>query len=37
MEFNFGSVALVLFIIALVFVFKTINVVPQQHGAERDQ
>jgi regulator of protease activity HflC (stomatin/prohibitin superfamily) len=32
MEFNFGSVALVLFIVALVFVFKTINVVPQQHA-----
>src|SRR6478672_9639758 len=32
MEFNFGTVALVVFIIALVFVFKTINVVPQQHA-----
>jgi regulator of protease activity HflC (stomatin/prohibitin superfamily) len=32
MELNFGSVALVLFIVALVFVFKTINVVPQQHA-----
>ncbi|HEY1044551.1 MAG TPA: stomatin-like protein [Telluria sp.] len=32
MELNFGSVALVLFVIALVFVFKTINVVPQQHA-----
>src|SRR5512141_525708 len=32
MECNFGSVALVLFIVALVFVFKTINVVPQQHA-----
>jgi regulator of protease activity HflC (stomatin/prohibitin superfamily) len=32
MEFSFGSVALVIFIIALVFVFKTINVVPQQHA-----
>ncbi len=32
MEFNFGSVALVIFILALVFVFKTINVVPQQHA-----
>ena len=31
MEF-FGSVATVLFIVALVFVFKTINVVPQQHA-----
>jgi regulator of protease activity HflC (stomatin/prohibitin superfamily) len=28
----FGTVALVIFIIALVFVFKTINVVPQQHA-----
>ena len=27
----FGSVAMVLFFVALVFVFKTINVVPQQH------
>ncbi|MES2148874.1 MAG: stomatin-like protein [Pseudomonadota bacterium] len=32
MEFSFGSVALVLFVVALVFVFKTINVVPQQHA-----
>jgi regulator of protease activity HflC (stomatin/prohibitin superfamily) len=32
MEFNFGSVALVLFFLAMVFVFKTINVVPQQHA-----
>jgi regulator of protease activity HflC (stomatin/prohibitin superfamily) len=32
MEFSFGSVALVLFFLALVFVFKTINVVPQQHA-----
>ncbi|TQK03363.1 SPFH domain-containing protein [Herbaspirillum sp. SJZ107] len=32
MEFSFGTVALVIFIIALVFVFKTINVVPQQHA-----
>ncbi|MCG2584107.1 SPFH domain-containing protein [Massilia sp. TS11] len=32
MEFGFGSVALVVFIIALVFVVKTINVVPQQHA-----
>lgn len=32
MEFNFGSVALVIFIIAIVFVVKTINVVPQQHA-----
>jgi regulator of protease activity HflC (stomatin/prohibitin superfamily) len=32
MEFSFGTVALVVFIIAIVFVFKTINVVPQQHA-----
>jgi regulator of protease activity HflC (stomatin/prohibitin superfamily) len=32
MEFSFGSVALVVFVIAVVFVFKTINVVPQQHA-----
>jgi regulator of protease activity HflC (stomatin/prohibitin superfamily) len=32
MEFTFGTVALVFFIIALVFIFKTINVVPQQHA-----
>jgi regulator of protease activity HflC (stomatin/prohibitin superfamily) len=32
MEFSFGSLGLVLFIIAVVFVFKTINVVPQQHA-----
>lgn len=32
MEFNFGSVALILFVIAMVFVVKTINVVPQQHA-----
>ena len=32
MEFSFGTVALVLFVVALVFVFKTINVVPQQHA-----
>ncbi|WP_230020680.1 SPFH domain-containing protein [Massilia sp. Bi118] len=30
--FSFGTVALVIFIIALVFVIKTINVVPQQHA-----
>ena len=29
---SFGGVALILFILALVFVFKTINVVPQQHA-----
>ncbi len=32
MDVNFGGFAFVLFIIALVFVFKTINVVPQQHA-----
>jgi regulator of protease activity HflC (stomatin/prohibitin superfamily) len=32
MELNFGMVALILFIIALVFIVKTINVVPQQHA-----
>lgn len=29
---GFGSVAFILFIVAVVFVFKTINVVPQQHA-----
>jgi regulator of protease activity HflC (stomatin/prohibitin superfamily) len=32
MPFNFGSVALLFFILAIVFVVKTINVVPQQHA-----
>ena len=32
MEFTFGTFALVIFVVALVFVFKTINVVPQQHA-----
>ncbi|WP_305821483.1 SPFH domain-containing protein [Massilia brevitalea] len=32
LEFSFGTVALVIFIIAMVFVIKTINVVPQQHA-----
>jgi regulator of protease activity HflC (stomatin/prohibitin superfamily) len=32
MEFSFETVALVLFVIAMVLVFKTINVVPQQHA-----
>ena len=32
MATGFGSVALILFILAIVFVFKTINVVPQQHA-----
>lgn len=31
-ELSFGTVALVIFIIAMVFVIKTINVVPQQHA-----
>ena len=29
---GFGSVALILFVVAVVFVIKTINVVPQQHA-----
>jgi regulator of protease activity HflC (stomatin/prohibitin superfamily) len=32
MELSFGTVALVIFVIAAVFVIKTINVVPQQHA-----
>lgn len=32
MEFSFSSFALILFVIAIVFVVKTINVVPQQHA-----
>jgi regulator of protease activity HflC (stomatin/prohibitin superfamily) len=32
MLFSFGNVALILFILAIVFVVKTINVVPQQHA-----
>ncbi|MDB5773281.1 MAG: paraslipin [Burkholderia sp.] len=32
MGFSFGTVSIVLFIIAVVFVIKTINVVPQQHA-----
>jgi regulator of protease activity HflC (stomatin/prohibitin superfamily) len=32
MELNIGSVSLILFILAIVFVVKTINVVPQQHA-----
>ncbi|MDB5763559.1 MAG: paraslipin [Herminiimonas sp.] len=32
MEFSFGTVSLIIFILAVVFVFKTINVVPQQHA-----
>src|SRR3954462_3460846 len=32
MEFGFGTIALVLFIVGIVFVVKTVNVVPQQHA-----
>jgi regulator of protease activity HflC (stomatin/prohibitin superfamily) len=32
MGISFGTVTLVVFVVALVFVFKTINVVPQQHA-----
>jgi len=32
MEINVGTVALIIFFLAIVFVFKTINVVPQQHA-----
>jgi regulator of protease activity HflC (stomatin/prohibitin superfamily) len=32
MEITIGNVALIVFVLALVFVFKTINVVPQQHA-----
>ncbi|MES2832175.1 MAG: stomatin-like protein [Pseudomonadota bacterium] len=32
METGFGSVAVILFILAVVFVYKTIHVVPQQHA-----
>ncbi|NGZ85033.1 SPFH domain-containing protein [Duganella aceris] len=32
MDISFGNVTFILFILALVFVFKTINVVPQQHA-----
>ena len=32
MDFGFGSISLVLFVIAVVFVIKTIHVVPQQHA-----
>ncbi len=32
MEFGFGNISLILFILAVVFVVKTINVVPQQHA-----
>src|SRR5471030_1908546 len=32
MDISFGNVSFIIFILALVFVFKTINVVPQQHA-----
>ena len=32
MEFSMGSATLIIFILAIVFIFKTINVVPQQHA-----
>jgi regulator of protease activity HflC (stomatin/prohibitin superfamily) len=32
MEFGIGNISFILFILAVVFVFKTINVVPQQHA-----
>ena len=32
MDFGIGNVALVLFVLAVVFIVKTINVVPQQHA-----
>ncbi len=32
MDLSFGNVSLIIFILAIVFVFKTINVVPQQHA-----
>ena len=32
MQFSFGSIAFILFILAIVFVIKTIKVVPQQHA-----
>ena len=32
MEISFGTIALILSIMGLVFIFKTINVVPQQHA-----
>jgi len=32
MEFSMGSLTLILFVLAVVFIFKTINVVPQQHA-----
>ena len=32
MEISFGSISLIIFILAIVFMVKTINVVPQQHA-----
>ncbi|MNJ94752.1 Modulator of FtsH protease HflK [compost metagenome] len=32
MEFDFGSITLIILVLAAVFVFKTVNVVPQQHA-----
>ena len=32
MEVSIGSMSLILLLLALVFVFKTVNVVPQQHA-----
>lgn len=32
MAFGFGSISMILFIVAVVFVVRTINVVPQQHA-----
>src|SRR3569623_3456811 len=32
MGLNFGTASLVLFVLEVVFVFKTVNVVPQQHA-----
>lgn len=32
MEINFGGITFILLVMAIVFVFKTINVVPQQHA-----
>jgi len=32
MEFSMGSVLFIVLVFAVVFIFKTINVVPQQHA-----
>ena len=32
MGLSFGSVSLILFVLGVVFIFKTVNVVPQQHA-----